>query len=299
MRYQWMMVLAADRHFSPCNDRPLLAPRRPASRGTIELQLGANNMKKITLVAALVVAPAIASAQSKVQTQSNVNASAAVSSHAGKSLSVEGQAKVDANLKAARERGLPEAPIRRRVAEGEAKGASEAQIVSASGKTLADLQASYDAMVRAGRTKPNEEEITRGSQLVVRGYTTAQIEAVVQKTPSDRSLVVAFETLTALRARGVSSERAVAQVGSRLAARATDAELRGLAVDANVVAGANAGLGVGHAAGAAAGKAHGGAAATAAGSAAAGASHGAAHGVGAAAGGAVSGAVGGVLGKRP
>jgi hypothetical protein len=220
-------------------------------------------MKRITLAAALVIVPTLAHAQSGggagAQAQSQTQVDVSTTSRGESRLSAASQAKVDADVRMARERRLPDAPIRQRVAEGEAKGASEAQIVAASGRALADLGTAHDAMVAAGRRDPSNAEVTYGAQLVARGYTRAQLEQVARGAPSDRSLVVAFETLTALRARGVSSAQALAQVESKLAARASDAELRSLASNANVASqvegsGAlNAGRGQGVAGSAAAG----------------------------------------------
>ena len=245
-------------------------------------------MRKITVAAALVIAPVIAQAQTSVQAQSQASVSAVARAPRNETrLSAESQSKVDANLRAARERKLPEQPIRNRVAEGQAKGASEAQIVAASGRSLVDLQTSFDAMVRGGHAQPSEAEVTRGSQLLARGYTSANIEAVARKAPSDRSLLVAFETLTSLQARGVPTARAVAQIEYRLAARASDLELRGLAVNANAAAGMTS---------AASGAANGAGSVNAAGSAAAGAGH-AASGSSAGVTGHVTGAVSGALGK--
>jgi hypothetical protein len=269
-------------------------------------------MKKITLATAaatLVLVPALVHAQARAKAEGNAQASAKVdaSSNSNTTLSAGAQARVDADLRAARERNLPEQPIRRRVAEGQAKGASEASIVMASGRALAELQTAHDAMVSAGHEHPSGEETSRGAQLVSRGYTSAQIEAVVRRAPSDRSLVVAFETLSSLRARGVSTANAASQVEQRLAARASDAQLHELAVNAGAAAQADGALGLGgrrgtgnveaggaaNVAGSAAGVA--GSAAAGAGAAAAGSLGNGAAGV---AGGA-TGAVGGVLGKHP
>ena len=84
----------------------------------------------------------------------------------------------------------------------------------------------------------------RGGYAIERGYTSAQVEAIAKSTPSDRSLVVAFDVLTELVARGVASEDALAQVQSKLEARADDAQIQGL-VTAAANANANANLGVG------------------------------------------------------
>lgn len=254
-------------------------------------------MRTLAIAATLALAPAVASAQGSVQAQSSTSTSASVRSE--RALSADAQATVDANIRVAREHQLPEEPIRQRVAEGQAKGASDAQVAAASTRTLAELRGSFDAMVRAGRAEPSNEEVSRGAQLMARGYTEAQIEAVARKAPSDRSLVVAFETLTSLQARGVSTGRAIAQVGSRLSSRASDAQLRVLA-DAHGTAGVASTSAVSGAASAAAG----GAASTIAGSAAAGAGAsgagvlgGATSGVAGSAG--VAGTVSGALGKRP
>lgn len=249
-------------------------------------------MKKIALAAAIVLAPALAHAQSSVQAHSQTHADASVqgSSRGGHAtLSADADAKVDANLKAARARHLPEQPIRDRVAEGKAKGASEAQIVAASGHALADLQASHDAMVKAGRKEPSEGEVAHGGQLMARGFTSAQIEAVARKAPSDRSLVVAFETLTSLQARGASTARAAARVEQLLAARASDAQMREVAVNATAAAHSDGLVQRG------AGSANGAAAAGVAGSAA-GVAGSAAAGAGAAASGAVGQGAAGVAG---
>lgn len=245
-------------------------------------------MKKLTLAATLVLAPAVLCAQASAQVEAKTNANATSAAQAGgeRKLSAEAQSTVDANIRIARERKLPEEPIRQRVAEGQAKGASDAQVAAASGKTLLDLQNSFDAMVRGGRQTPSDAEVTRGAQLVARGYTGAQLEAVTKQAPSDRSLVVAFETLSALNAQGTSTGNAVARLTDILAARASDAQLRGLAASGSAAAGANGALNVG------------GAAAAATGAAAGAATTGAPSAPGSAAAG-VAGTVGGVLGKKP
>ena len=256
-------------------------------------------MRKITLAASFIIAPALMHAQSTVQAQAGVKASA-TSSASTRGLSADAQAKVDANLRAARERKLPEEPIRQHVAEGQAKGASDAQIATASSRTLVDMQSSFEAMVRGGHSRPSDAEISRGASLMARGYTSAQLEGVARKGGSDRSLTTAFDVLTSLHARGVSNANAVAQVESQLAAHATDAQLGALATNANVNGGANGVLAGSQGSGAA--SATGGVSASTVGSAAAGAGAAAGGVLGGAAGGAgatagVAGAVHGVIGK--
>ncbi len=293
-------------------------------------------MRKITLAASLIIVPALLQAQATVQAQGGVNASAsgssgaqqgaiaassstqvsgsvsrakpsqssasasgsqaATSSSSERRLSADAQSKVDANLRIARERKLPEEPIRQRVAEGQAKGASDAQVAAASGRTLLDLQGSFDAMVRGGHTTPSAAEISRGASLIARGYTAVHLEGVARNAGSDRSLTVAFDVLTSLQARGVSNTNAVAQVESQLAAHASDAQIGALATNASASAGLTGALGGRQ------GSATGNATAGIAGSSAAGAGAAAGSVVGgatsgASAAGGVSGAVHGVLGK--
>lgn len=164
-------------------------------------------MKKLTLAATLVLAPSALFAQASVQAQSGVSATSAAQAGSDHKLSAEAQASVDANLRVAREKKLPEEPIRQRVAEGQAKGASDAQIAAASGRTLVDLQSSFDAMVKAGRANPTEGEIASGASLIARGYTTAQLVDVARQS--------------------------------------TEAQLRSLAAAGNAAAGVNGALNVG------------------------------------------------------
>jgi hypothetical protein len=140
-------------------------------------------------------------------------------------MSAESRAQLEATFAAARQRDLPERPIQNRVAEGQAKGASEAQIVLAAQRMESRLEATQDAMIRAGRRDPSDAEVERGAQAMERGTTSAQLELIARRAPSERSLVVAFEVLSALEARGMAVDNAVAQISSRLEARATDQAL--------------------------------------------------------------------------
>ncbi len=257
-------------------------------------------MKKIAIAAvALVAIPMLARAQGAVAVNSRARATADASSSVGEGragLSAEAQSQISADLATARRNDLPEEPIRRRVAEGQAKGASEAQIVAASGSTLVKLQSAHDAMVRAGRDEPTDAETSRGAELLASGFTSAQLEAVTRRAPAERSLVVALDVLASLHARGVSTGRAAEQLQRNLAARVTDAALRGLAVNGEAMAATSAAVGVGGgAAGSASGRAAGGGAASvgAAGSAASGAARGVAGGATAS----VGAGIGGMLGR--
>lgn len=231
-------------------------------------------MKKIITTVVLALTPAVLFAQTsaRAQAQSSTTAEAKAGNAQATSATT-----VDAEIAVAHERGLPTQPIRRRAAEARAKGHTEAQAVIAARRVRANLEAAHDAMVRAGREEPRDEEVERGGYAIERGYTSAQIEAVVKSAPSDRSLVVAFDVLSRLAARGVPTTNAVAQVQSRLESRSPDAQINALAAT-NTTAGAGSGV-----------------QATANGAAAAGATAGKGA---ASATGTVTGTVGGVL-RRP
>lgn len=187
----------------------------------------------IAFVPAALAAQVTASSSARAQTNADA--------HVGKSASVgaASSTSVEAELATARSRGLPERPIQRRAAEGRAKGASEAQVAIAARRVRMNLEATQDAMIRAGRSRPSDEEIERGAAVMERGYTRAHIEAVAMAAPADRSLVVAFDVLAKLSERGIPTVRALAQVQSKLESRASDTSIAAL-VSANT----NANLGV-------------------------------------------------------
>jgi len=246
-------------------------------------ELIGGQMHKTAYSLVLMLAPAMLAAQVSGTATATTNTNARVSTPAAQA-DAQSSASVDAQLALAREHHVPEQPIRRRVAEGRAKGATETQLAASARQLRLDLEASAAAMVRASRT-PSDAETERGAYLIERGYTSVQLETVAKSAPSDRSLVVAFDVLSDLRARGVASERAITQVASKLQARASDESLRSV-VAANANAGANARVGRGV-----------GANVNGAANAAAGATAGAAS-TGAGVAGSVTGAVGGVI-KKP
>ena len=202
-------------------------------------------MKATTLTLVLTLAPvaliAQASAQVKASSQgsastqgkqASASASADADVQAPRDWSAESRTKLDAIYTEARAQKLPVRPIARRVAEGRAKGASEATILTSAGVTEANLSATQEAMVTAGRTHPTDAEIERGAYTMESGVTKVQIEALVRHAPADRSLVVAFDVLARLMARGVPVTEAMAQVQSKIDARASDAAISALAAGA-------------------------------------------------------------------
>jgi len=139
------------------------------------------------------------------------------------------------------------------MAEGRAKGATESQILTAESAALARLEVAQQALIRAGHQQPRGDEVAQGGEAVAHGATSAQLEVLARHAQSDRSLTVAFETLTQLEAQGVPVGRALSEIGSRLGAGASDASIATLASgSASADGSAQGALGSGHAAGAAA-----------------------------------------------
>ena len=159
------------------------------------------------------------------------------------SFSADGQARLNAMYAEAREHHVPREPMARRVEEGRAKGASERAIIAGAAHVKANLEASQEAMVAAGHTHPTDEECERGASAMERGITKAQLTAVAKSAKGDRSLVVAFDVLGRLAARGVPAGQAVAQVQGNLGAGATDATLTSLVTAPGNGVGASAGAG--------------------------------------------------------
>ena len=118
-----------------------------------------------TLTFALICAPAALFAQ---QTSASASATAQASANIPASYSAEAKANIEASFKRAQQKNVPDQAMRQRLAEGEAKAASEAQVATAVQKTEARLEASQSAMVRAGRSNPTPEEINGGEQVMAR-----------------------------------------------------------------------------------------------------------------------------------
>lgn len=174
-------------------------------------------MRNAILVFTLTLAPAIAAAQAEAGAQADARAQAALTVRRDppripEEFSADTRARLTAMLEVARRKNLPDEPVNNRIAEGQAKGAAESEIVAASAATLAQLELSQSALVRAGRERPSDEEVSRGAQLLARGASTAQLSALAGREPSERRLDVALQVLLDLTAQGVPVDRALAAV---------------------------------------------------------------------------------------
>ena len=104
-------------------------------------------MRMPIVITALLLAPAIAVAQgtASASAEARVEAQASVKRPEGSAIpegfSSETRARLSAMLEVARKKQVPTEPMTDRMAEGQAKGASEGQIVAASAEVLAELLA--------------------------------------------------------------------------------------------------------------------------------------------------------------
>lgn len=176
-------------------------------------------MRKPIMILALTVAPALAAAQAQAGAQSDTRAETGVTVERGESpripaaFSTAARARLAAMFETAREKRLPEEPMTNRVAEGQAKGASESRIVAATATMLARLELSQTALIRAGHERPSDAAVTRGAELLASGASGAELTAVASRERSEGRLEVALEVLTDLAARGVPVDRALTVVG--------------------------------------------------------------------------------------
>ncbi|HSE50747.1 MAG TPA: hypothetical protein VLB00_01065 [Gemmatimonadales bacterium] len=194
-------------------------------------------MRNAILVLALTLAPAVVAAQAETGAQADARAQTAITARRGdppripEEFSADTRARLTAMLDIARRKNLPAEPMHDRIAEGQAKGAAESEIVAASSNTLAQLELSQLALVRAGRERPSDAEVSRGAQLLARGASSAQLTALAGREPAERRLDVALEVLLDLTAQGMPVDRAFAAV-----------ETAGGAVGARIGVGLGAGI---------------------------------------------------------
>lgn len=183
-------------------------------------------MKNTTILTlALISAPAALFAQ---QPTASASAASQASVDIPANYSAQAKANIEASFKRAQEKKVPDQALRQRLAEGQAKTASDAQVASSIQKTEERLEASQSALVRAGRTEPSPEDINAGEQAIARGATDAHVEALAKHAPADRSLVVAFDVLGKLQAQGKPVDQALAEIAAKLDAHANDEVLSSL-----------------------------------------------------------------------
>ncbi|OYV66394.1 MAG: hypothetical protein B7Z72_11420, partial [Gemmatimonadetes bacterium 21-71-4] len=146
------------------------------------------------MLTAVLLAPAALAAQGSAAVHADAHAGANARMPIPSSFSTSSRTRLEATYARAREHGVPEEAIEHRVAEGQAKGASEARIVAAAATVEANEEAAQEAMVKAGH-HPDDREVQAGAYAMERGVTRAQIGTLVKHAPRGRSLGVALDVL--------------------------------------------------------------------------------------------------------
>lgn len=169
--------------------------------------------------------------------------------------------RVIARIAEARARELPAQALENRALKFASRGVAPAQIeraVAAHAERLATAKGLLEGA--RGSQRPAADELDAGAEALRQGVDGAAVSALAKSAPSGRSLAVPLFVIGSMVERGLPSDTALLRVRERLAARATDAELEGLAADAAAGRGnAQAGLARAAAARGAAGAAAGGA----------------------------------------
>jgi hypothetical protein len=204
-------------------------------------------------------------------------------------------ARAEAVLNATVSAGLPDAPVRRVIAEGEAKGASEVAIARAAAQAQARLLAAREALGGSeGERAPTKLEVAAGAEALAAGARPEHLKRLRGEAPEGRSLEASLTAIAELRARGLDASAATSAIAARLARGASDAAITAFAGSVS----SNAQLGALVSGGAAAGRGGAGASAGAGVGANVGAGVGTSGGAGAGAsvGAGASGAAGGLTG---
>ena len=177
----------------------------------------------------LLCLPTMAHAQSTARVEAN--ASARAEARSGNS-GAAGQAALSANAAA----GLPEAPVHRTIAEGEAKGASRSEIDRAAMATHTRLRVARETLSDDGERRVSDAEITAGASALASGATRAELGRVRDAAPAQRSLAASLNALAQLHTRGLGGMQAAASIATRLRQGASDQAISGFATSTTATA---------------------------------------------------------------
>lgn len=192
-------------------------------------------MKTMTLMLSisLMAVPGTVAAQARVDAEATASGRV-TTQHEGSSRAAAGG---DAALQATAEAGLPAASVHRVIAEGQARGASAAEIDHAALAVHARLRAAAEAIVDERRPAPSHAEIEAGAEAIAAGAAPKDLERIGDAAPSDRSLTASLTALAQLTANGGDAGRVAADLAGRLQAGASDEAIASLAGSANGAAG--------------------------------------------------------------
>ena len=177
-------------------------------------------MTTVMVAATLLVIPATAVAQDDVI------------SRLREVLPADVRDRVIARVEEALAHGLPGQAIANLALEGVAKGRSGAEVLAAAEALAGDLSVARDAVAQHGH-QAAPAEIEAAAQAMQLGVDGEAISELARSAPSGRSLAVPIAVLGALSVRGLPSDWALAEVLSRLEARAEDPELAAVPAQAD------------------------------------------------------------------
>ena len=140
-------------------------------------------MRTTTMTLMLTMLPALLAAQSADQADPM------------QGLSAQGRVQAEATIQAAVDQGLPDQPLYAVMLEGQAKDATEAQILTAEQQMLARLELAQQTIVQAGHTAPSSDEIVQGASVLAQGTTTAELGAAVTQVSASQSLATTLQGL--------------------------------------------------------------------------------------------------------
>lgn len=128
---------------------------------------------------------------------------------------------------------LPDAPVRRLIAEGKARGASASSIDRAAFTVHSRLSASAEALATStDGAHRSDAEIIAGAEAIAGGARPEDLEKLRDAAPPERSLAASLTALASLTASGVEPTRAVASLAAQLQAGASDTAISSMAAKA-------------------------------------------------------------------
>ncbi|MBW3628408.1 MAG: hypothetical protein KY464_03840 [Gemmatimonadetes bacterium] len=180
---------------------------------------------------ALLALPLSGQAQSGITTETGVSARAE-SSRSGSN------PRAEAVLHATAAADLPEAPVRRAIAEGEAKGASPAAVERAALSAHTRLRIAREALAREGKEarRPSDAEIVAGAEAMASGAASTELVTIRDAAPARRDLAASLNVLASLHARGFHGGEAASAIAARLKAGASDTVISSAAATARSAA---------------------------------------------------------------
>lgn len=136
----------------------------------------------------------------------------------------------------ARAHELPADALEQRALKFAARGIAPADIERSVAEQAERMAAARAALESARGGKPSADEVEAGAEAIRQGVDASGVSELAKSAPSGRSLAVPLYVLGNLAASGMPAADALQRVRDRLAARASDAEMEKLPVQAAAAA---------------------------------------------------------------